>query len=370
MTESKGLSPENIAAAVSETAPAAAVSYLRSRIGDKGTRVEAFKAGALWAVTDPALASRSTSKPVGVEDEDLAAVAGLPSSQGGSDPQGEHSAGLRDISTAPRDGTPILARMSQIDDESRWTHLSGRWFVVRHDGQTVSDYDMGWSVYPGLGGAPDGWFDGWLPLPAQDDRIATAWHDGFIAALGCRPWEAASDFAILVGQQYARGEALPPTMPRQVLAAEPWPPAESSAGQPSEASASALTPDDHTPIPDPIGENPGGWQDIASAPPADHMNTILIAWKSRGVCESYWDVDDDFADRPMGWRSPECGWRSPGDQCIPVDQENCTHWMPLPAPPPESASRGLGEDHGVSVAGSDAHEAVRPAPQHSDGEDA
>lgn len=163
------------------------------------------------------------------------------------------SDGLREISTAPRDGTPILARMSQIDDESRWAHLSGRWFVVRHDGQTVSDYDMGWSVYPGLGGAPDEWFDGWLPLPAQDDRLATAWHDGFMAALGCRPWEAASDFAILVGQQYARGEALPPTMPRQVLAAEPWPPAENSAGQPSEASTAALATDEpNTSSPTPV----------------------------------------------------------------------------------------------------------------------
>lgn len=77
-----------------------------------------------------------------------------------------------------------------------------------------------------------------------------------------------------------------------------------------------------------------GWQDIASAPATtDHMRPILANWRGRGVQQTYWDVDDDFRDRPKGWRSPESGWRCDGDQCIPVNQEDVTHWMPRPAPP-------------------------------------
>lgn len=54
-------------------------------------------------------------------------------------------------------------------------------------------------------------------MSAERVKIAQAFHDGFLAALGCRPWEDASDFAILVGQLYAEGKPLPSTMPTPVL---------------------------------------------------------------------------------------------------------------------------------------------------------
>ena len=71
-----------------------------------------------------------------------------------------------------------------------------------------------------------------------------------------------------------------------------------------------------------------------------HMNTMLAYWSSRGWCETYWDEDDDFDDRPKGWVSPKSGWRGVGDMCIPVDQINVTHWMPMPAPPSQTGKEG------------------------------
>jgi hypothetical protein len=74
--------------------------------------------------------------------------------------------GWRPIESAPKDGTFILARVAKIDDDNRWAYLSGRCFVVRHEGQTPSGLDRGWSVYPGLGGFPDWWLAEWAPIPA------------------------------------------------------------------------------------------------------------------------------------------------------------------------------------------------------------
>lgn len=77
-----------------------------------------------------------------------------------------------------------------------------------------------------------------------------------------------------------------------------------------------------------------GWEPIETVPNnTDHMRPILVFWKSRGVQQTYWDVDEDFQNRPKGWRSPECGWRCDGDHCIPVNQDDATHWMRFPAPP-------------------------------------
>lgn len=78
-------------------------------------------------------------------------------------PRAEGVEPWRPIETAPKDGTYVLAIVSGASD--RWEHLNGRAFVIRHEGKTATDYDRGWSVFPGFGGAADDWFGGWRPLP-------------------------------------------------------------------------------------------------------------------------------------------------------------------------------------------------------------
>ena len=69
------------------------------------------------------------------------------------------------IETAPKDGTYIIAVVAP--STSRFLqHHEGRAFVIRHEGFLGSGYNMGWAVYPGYGGAPDGSFTHWMPLPA------------------------------------------------------------------------------------------------------------------------------------------------------------------------------------------------------------
>jgi len=70
----------------------------------------------------------------------------------------------RPIETAPKDGSYILAVLGPTDN-GHIGHLVGRVFSIRHQGQTPSGYDMGWSLFPGYGGVPDCWLAGWLPLP-------------------------------------------------------------------------------------------------------------------------------------------------------------------------------------------------------------
>jgi len=85
------------------------------------------------------------------------------------------------------------------------------------------------------------------------------------------------------------------------------------------------------------------WQPIETLETwrTDHVRTVLAYWTTRGVCETYWDEDGDYDTRPKGWVSPREGWRSPGDMCIPINQDCVTHWRPLPAPP--QARNVLGE---------------------------
>lgn len=79
---------------------------------------------------------------------------------------------------------------------------------------------------------------------------------------------------------------------------------------------------------------PVEWRTIDSAPT---NKRILLWWRTcKEPSVGYFDVDDLFDTRPPNWRSPECGWRSEGDRCIPINQNDCTHWMPLP-PVPGSA---------------------------------
>jgi hypothetical protein len=72
---------------------------------------------------------------------------------------------LLPMSEAPKDGSYIVGYYRSIDNE-RTEHWDGRAFVIRHEGKTASDYDLGWALFPGYGGVPDICFAGWAPLPA------------------------------------------------------------------------------------------------------------------------------------------------------------------------------------------------------------
>ena len=79
--------------------------------------------------------------------------------------------GLRPIETAPRDGTYIIA-VTRHDLDEQWLGQAARPFVVWHMGKSSNlGYDMGWSLYPGMG-VGDEWFAGWVPMPFDLDRAA------------------------------------------------------------------------------------------------------------------------------------------------------------------------------------------------------
>jgi hypothetical protein len=62
--------------------------------------------------------------------------------------------GIEELPEDWKDGRWIEAVVAKNNDER--LHLSaGRVFVIRHDGVTRSGFNMGWSVYPGYGGASD-----------------------------------------------------------------------------------------------------------------------------------------------------------------------------------------------------------------------
>ncbi|MFT8445087.1 MAG: hypothetical protein ABF751_09770 [Acetobacter orientalis] len=76
----------------------------------------------------------------------------------------------RPMSEAPKDRTPILAKMRSdiYPESSNRSGWNGRHVVIRHEGILDDGFDMGWSVAApvGYGGMPDEWFLGWQPLPA------------------------------------------------------------------------------------------------------------------------------------------------------------------------------------------------------------
>lgn len=67
-------------------------------------------------------------------------------------------------------------------------------------------------------------------------------------------------------------------------------------------------------------EQPAGWQPIETAPMLG--KPLLLYWKHAG-----W-MRGRFVDEPR-WH----GWMCDGDQVMPLNQSDCTHWMPLPASP-------------------------------------
>lgn len=75
----------------------------------------------------------------------------------------EREQGWQDIATAPKDGRYILAIYRSLNGYA--AHLHGRAFVIRHEGETDSGYDLGWALFPGFGGVPDKSLSAWRPLP-------------------------------------------------------------------------------------------------------------------------------------------------------------------------------------------------------------
>src|ERR1041385_3826735 len=64
----------------------------------------------------------------------------------------------------------------------------------------------------------------------------------------------------------------------------------------------------------------GGWRTIETAPKTGEP---ILLW-------------GQYCQVPAGGRWEQSkrreGWRCDGDQCIPRNQQDCTHWMPLPLP--------------------------------------
>jgi len=77
------------------------------------------------------------------------------------------------IETAPKDGTLVLARYADIEDDRR-QHWPGRIFVVKHMGYTAGQgYDMGWALFPGMG-VGDESLSHWMPLPKPPGETTSA----------------------------------------------------------------------------------------------------------------------------------------------------------------------------------------------------
>lgn len=67
-----------------------------------------------------------------------------------------------------------------------------------------------------------------------------------------------------------------------------------------------------------------GWKPIETAP--RNGMRVLLYWRTcHGMSFTGRYTYDEKTDRE--------GWRCDGDQVIPRNQDDCTHWMPLPEPP-------------------------------------
>jgi hypothetical protein len=122
-----------------------------------------IKSGEKWSETCEDVRSRAREAISRLGETGLLAALSTPAAQ---PVEGD----WRSFETAPKDGDYILAIVAP--NESRHLgHHSGRMFVIRHEGYTApSEFDMGWAVYPGFGGAPDSYFSLWMPLPSAPQQ--------------------------------------------------------------------------------------------------------------------------------------------------------------------------------------------------------
>lgn len=77
-----------------------------------------------------------------------------------------------------------------------------------------------------------------------------------------------------------------------------------------------------------VANVPPVWRTIGSAP--RDGTRILLWWRHNAVPTIGWwnDGSDDCGEFPAGWISE-------ADDFTPVNQHDCTHWLPLPLPPVE-----------------------------------
>ncbi|HEY9219577.1 MAG TPA: hypothetical protein VIO94_16130 [Phenylobacterium sp.] len=164
--------------------PGAAISFLNEAAGYFARRPTNGEDSAYWAN----VANAETCRLIAVLIAKVEALEGKEEGSAGADlspASRSHtplSAGLRDISGAPKDRTPILAKFRDNiypgirpgrDDLEPW---NGRWVVIHHPGVTADGFDIGWSVSApvGNGGFPDEWIEGWAPLPPAESSPSGA----------------------------------------------------------------------------------------------------------------------------------------------------------------------------------------------------
>lgn len=85
------------------------------------------------------------------------------------------------------------------------------------------------------------------------------------------------------------------------------------------------------------------WQPISTAPTS---GTIRLWWRNAGECTGHFAIDEEW--KP-GLATPREGWKCDGDEAIPRNQEDCTHWMLQSQPPqghsfPHFAGRSAAQD--------------------------
>ena len=83
-----------------------------------------------------------------------------------------------------------------------------------------------------------------------------------------------------------------------------------------------------------------GWQPIETAP--KDGTPIILFWPNIPAgAKAMRSVDKRYTGISVGWFEASeygVGFINKGDRVVPVNQDDCTHWQPLPTPP----SRGEG----------------------------